>query len=122
MQAAAPPEQHMRPCSSRRRLCKLAAPKVTPVVLAITYLGWLTSLSVVALVPIDVYSALTYKNTGPLVTLWSISYWCVVAWQSTVAARPHSLCSTASSEMVQQRHFKQWEVNLTVCCWRFSCC
>lgn len=63
-------------------LRKLAAPKVTPVVLAVTYAGWLTSLSVVALVPIDVYTSLAGKDTGALSTLWSISYWStqVLTW------------------------------------------
>ena len=64
------------PAPPARRLRKLTAPKVSPVVLAITYIGWLTSLSVVALVPIDVYIALAHQNQGPLATLWSISYWC----------------------------------------------
>lgn len=48
-------------------------------VLAVTYAGWLTSLSVVALVPIDVYTSLAGKDTGALSTLWSISYWCAAA-------------------------------------------
>ncbi|EFN54970.1 hypothetical protein CHLNCDRAFT_134747 [Chlorella variabilis] len=63
-------------------LRKLAAPKVTPVVLAVTFVGWLTSLSVVALVPIDVYSALGHKDPGSLDILWSISYWStqVLTW------------------------------------------
>lgn len=54
----------------------MAAPKVTPVVLLTTFVGWLTALSVVALVPIDVYSSLAHDDPGPLATLWSISYWC----------------------------------------------
>lgn len=55
----------------------MAAPKVTPVVLLTTFVGWLTALSVVALVPIDVYSSLAHDDPGPLAILWSISYWCV---------------------------------------------
>ena len=43
--------------------------------LVITYIGALTALSVVALVPIDVYCALSHSDPGPLGTLWSISYW-----------------------------------------------
>jgi len=70
-----PPLHGLPPCSLR----KLAAPKVTPVVLLVTYAGWLTSLSVVALVPIDVYTSLAGKDTGALSTLWSISYWCAFA-------------------------------------------
>jgi hypothetical protein len=48
---------------------------VTPVVLAVTFVGWLTSLSVVALVPIDVYTSLAHRDPGSLDVLWSISYW-----------------------------------------------
>ena len=73
----------------RRRLRKLAAPKVTPVVLVITYIGALTALSVVALVPIDVYCALSHSDPGPLGTLWSISYWWVGGWVAWwLSARP----------------------------------
>lgn len=68
----------------------MAAPKVTPVVLAVTFTGWLTALSVVALVPIDVYTSLAHADTGPLATLWSISYWC--ASSPRVRAAPHRLC------------------------------
>lgn len=71
----------------RCSLRKMAAPKVTPVVLAITYIGWLTALSVVALVPIDVYSALAHADTGPLDVLWSISYWFAYALPG------HTFCS-----------------------------
>ena len=44
--------------------------------LLITCAAWLTSLSVVALVPIDVYTTLAGKEVGALGTLWSVSYWC----------------------------------------------
>jgi hypothetical protein len=63
-------------------LRKLAAPRVTPVVLAVTFVGWLTSLSVVALVPIDVYASLARREPGSLDVLWSISYW----WARPAAA------------------------------------
>ena len=58
----------------------MTAPKVSPVVLAVTYVGWLTALSVVALVPLDVFSALAGDDPGPLGVLWSISYWCAGRW------------------------------------------
>lgn len=45
-------------------------------IIAVVSLAWLTALSVVALVPIDVYSTLARRQTGPLETLWNISYWC----------------------------------------------
>ena len=57
------------------RIRKFAAPKTSLIVHLITCLAWLTALSVVALVPIDVYTTLAHRNTGPLPTLWNISYW-----------------------------------------------
>lgn len=63
-------------------LRRMAAPKVTPVVLITTFIGWLTALSVVALVPLDVYSALAKADPGRLDVLWTISYWStqVLTW------------------------------------------
>lgn len=78
------------------RLRKLAAPKVTPVVLAVTFVGWLTSLSVVALVPIDVYSALGHKDPGSLDILWSISYWCAAGRRRRRLFWPPSIVPTFS--------------------------
>ena len=58
-------------------LHKFAAPKrVGFVVLTITWYGWLTTLSVVALVPVDVYT--TLSGTGDIdviLLLWRLSYW-----------------------------------------------
>ncbi|GAB4818944.1 hypothetical protein N2152v2_005990 [Parachlorella kessleri] len=56
-------------------LRRFAAPKVSIVSLVATGLAWLTALSVVALVPIDVYSTLAHKEAPAIKTLWSISYW-----------------------------------------------
>lgn len=94
-----PPPLACPPCSLR----KLAAPKVTPVVLVVTYAGWLTSLSVVALVPIDVYTSLAGKDTGALSTLWSISYWCGaggrVSWHHGWA-----LCCAVGAQGAGEQH------------------
>ena len=38
-------------------------------------MGWITSISIVALVPIDVWSSLRDGNTKPVSVLWTISYW-----------------------------------------------
>ena len=58
-------------------LHKFAAPKrVGLVVLAITWYGWLTTLSVVALVPVDAFT--TLSGTGDvdiILLLWRLSYW-----------------------------------------------
>ena len=40
--------------------------------------AWTTSLSIVALVPIDVWNTLQHKSGGtggPIGVMWSISYW-----------------------------------------------
>jgi hypothetical protein len=50
--------------------------RVTVVVLAVAWYAWLVSLSVVALVPLDVYTTLTGTNVGDvIVILWKVSYW-----------------------------------------------
>lgn len=69
------PRQKAAP-GAARRIRRFAAPKVSFLVLLITCAAWLTSLSVVALVPIDVYTTLASKEVGALGTLWSVSYWC----------------------------------------------
>lgn len=58
-------------------LYKFAAPKrVGLVVLAITWYGWLTTLSVVALVPVDVFTTLSGTgNVSVILLLWRLSYW-----------------------------------------------
>ena len=48
---------------------------------AIAVIAWVTSLSIVGLVPVDVLDSLQGTSgsiTGPLGILWSISYWCVL--------------------------------------------
>lgn len=75
-------------------LRKLSAPRVAPVILGVTFVGWLTSLSVVALVPIDVYSALAHREPGSLDVLWSISYWCVcvcMCWAGVLRVQAHGM-------------------------------
>lgn len=47
--------------------------------LVATTLAWLTALSVVALVPIDVYTTLSHQEAPAISTLWSISYWYAAA-------------------------------------------
>ncbi|KAL0026350.1 hypothetical protein WJX79_001807 [Trebouxia sp. C0005] len=62
-----------------------AAPGVPLFVQAIAVIAWVTSLSIVALVPVDVLDSLLGTSgsiTGPLGILWSISYWStqVLCW------------------------------------------
>jgi hypothetical protein len=51
-------------------------------VLAITSIAWLTSLSVIATVPLDIYSTMASVYLPALAILWSISYWStqVLTW------------------------------------------
>lgn len=58
-------------------LHRFAAPKrVGLVVLLITWYGWLTTLSVVALVPVDVYTTLSgFGDVDTILVLWRLSYW-----------------------------------------------
>lgn len=57
-------------------LHKFAAKRVGFVVLAVTWYGWLTTLSVVALVPIDAYTTLSgLGDVDIILLLWRLSYW-----------------------------------------------
>lgn len=58
-------------------LHRYAAPgRVSLAVLAVVWYAWLTSLSVVALVPVDVFTTMAgYGNTAAITLLWKISYW-----------------------------------------------
>ena len=38
--------------------------------------GWITSISVIAIVPIDVWVTLTDGDTRSLAVMWLICYWC----------------------------------------------
>ena len=50
--------------------------RVTVIVLVVAWYAWLTSLSVVALVPLDVFTTLSGKgNTDVIGYLWKASYW-----------------------------------------------
>lgn len=66
------------------RIRRYAAPTVQFVVVPFVAVAWATAMSVVALVPIDVWTAnyLTGSQKEPtqhtVEVLWSISYWCVV--------------------------------------------
>ena len=61
-----------------RRLRRFASPTVEPVTLLTVGVAYLTSISVVALVPIDVFTALIGLDSSKhnISTLWTLSYWC----------------------------------------------
>lgn len=59
------------------RVRKYAAPSVPLLVRFIAMVAWLTSISIVALVPIDVWTTLNHTSTESIVILWMSCYWCV---------------------------------------------
>ena len=66
-------------------ICSLkqyTAPRVGFPVLCVTSVAWLTSFSVIATVPLDIYSTLAAIPLNALAILWSISYWStqVLTW------------------------------------------
>jgi hypothetical protein len=56
-------------------LRRYAGPNVPVVVKLATSYAWLTSLSIVVIVPIDVYTTLTKQQTPVMGVLWDICYW-----------------------------------------------
>jgi hypothetical protein len=63
-----------------RRIRRYAGQGVELVVKGATAYAWLTSMCIVALVPLDVWTTLAQITAGRAFVgvLWSISYWCVV--------------------------------------------
>lgn len=58
------------------RLRRFSAPKVHWFAKMLVLLGWITSISIVALVPIDVWATLKATQNHSINIMWSISYWC----------------------------------------------
>ena len=57
------------------RLRRYAAPTVHWFARLLVLAGWVTSVSIVALVPIDVWSTLKHSQNTSINIMWSISYW-----------------------------------------------
>lgn len=57
------------------RTWRYVAPKVSVISVVVTCIAWLTSLSIVALVPIDVYTTIADLPVPALEILWTVSYW-----------------------------------------------
>ena len=70
------------------RLRKYAAPKVHWFAKLLVLAGWLTSISIVALVPIDVWATLAHKQSRSIFLMWSISY-----WYPPISSWPFTICS-----------------------------
>ncbi len=45
-------------------------------VLFSTGLAWITAMSIIALVPIDVWATMSQQDVPQIGTLWDLSYWC----------------------------------------------
>eukprot|EP00884_Botryococcus_braunii_P014847 jgi/Botrbrau1/23363/Bobra.0051s0016.1 len=61
---------------------RYAAPSVPILVRFIASIGWLTSISIVALVPIDVWTTLNHNSSESILILWMSCYWTtqVLTW------------------------------------------
>ncbi len=81
-------------------LHRYAAPKrVSFLVLLISWYGWLTSFSVVVLVPLDVYTTLSGEGNDTVVLyLWRVSYWStqLLTWLAIPVLQHYSLSGAPS--------------------------
>lgn len=64
-------------CTHGRRLRRYCANTVAVSVRIATAYAWLTSMAVVVIVPLDVYSTLDHEKPPELGIMWDIAYWCV---------------------------------------------
>ena len=60
------------------RLRRYASPQVPFSARCLAVLGWLTSISVVALVPVDVWSTLNESSNPSITIMWKACYWCAL--------------------------------------------
>lgn len=106
-------------CISVVLLHKFAAPdRVSFVVRLTTWYGWLTTLSVVALVPLDVYMTLSGQGDKDVTTiLWKVSYWStqVLTWLSIPILQYYTLsgASNVASRLLYAFH-KMWKFYIMV--------
>ena len=67
---------HPRSCVEPCRLRRYCADTVVWSVRITTAFAWLTSMMVVAVVPLDVYSTLKHEKPAALGVMWNIAFWC----------------------------------------------
>ncbi|KDD72520.1 hypothetical protein H632_c3238p0, partial [Helicosporidium sp. ATCC 50920] len=96
-------------------ISRYAAPKVSILTLGVTTVAWLMSLSVLALVPLDVWAALSggasARDEQVLGVLWTVSYWSTqgLTWAAIPVLQYYSL-SGAFTIFGRLRHalFRLW--------------
>lgn len=57
------------------RLRRYCAKSVSWEVQVATAFGWLTAMTIVAIVPLDTYATLNHRNTDAVAMMWSIVFW-----------------------------------------------
>lgn len=86
-------------------LRRYAAPSVPYVVLLATAYAWLTSFSIVVLVPIDVWTTLAKRPNSAINVMWAICYWSTqvgYAWGVLHTAGFHGFTLTLSHTYLWQ--------------------
>ncbi len=78
------------------RLRKYASPRVPLLVRLIAGVGWFTSISIIAIVPIDVWTTLNGGDNSSIFIMWKICYWYdgpeSTAWSHTTAYLLEASC------------------------------
>lgn len=99
----------------------VAVGRVNFLILATVFYAWLTSLSVVSLVPVDVFTTLAgYGNTDAILLLWRISYWStqILTWAIIPILQNYTLSGdfTIISRLIYslKRLWKFWAIVLSL--------
>lgn len=94
--------------------------RVTVIVLGVAWYAWLTSLSVVALVPLDAFTTLSGNgNTRIIAILWKVSYWStqVLTWAVIPIMQGYVLSGSFTvSGRIRSALRRMWRFWLVVVC------
>ena len=81
------------------RLRRYASPRVPVLVRLIAGVGWFTSISIIAIVPIDVWTTLNGGDNDSIFVMWKICYWQVSAFSARQAVTEDTMLSGSVTQV-----------------------